>query len=116
MAARRPKTAPPVGDQPVTWRDGVHLTGTSIWCDALRARDVCFVSRANAVTTARHGQLCATAETLALLDSGDRGRRPSSVLPVPYARPFTLGTRRIELFRSGAGLGAASRGASRRTV
>jgi Cft2 family RNA processing exonuclease len=92
----------------VTWRDGVHLTGTAIWCDALRARDVCFVSRADAVTAARHGQLCATAETLALLGGGDRGRQPASVLPVPYARPFTLGTRRIELFRSGAGLGGAS--------
>lgn len=100
--------AAPVGDPPVTWRDGVHLTGTSIWCDALRARDVCFVSRADAVTAARHGQLCATAETLALLGNPDRGRQPESVLAVPYARPFTLGTRRIELIRSGAGIGGAS--------
>lgn len=108
MAARRPKTAPPVVDPPVTWRDGVHLTGTSIWCDALRARDVCFVSRADAVTAARHGQLCATAETLALLGGAEGRRQPESVLAVPYARPFTLGTRRIELIRSGAGLGGAS--------
>ena len=32
---------------PVTWRDGVHLTGTPIWCDARRRRDVCFVSSAS---------------------------------------------------------------------
>ena len=34
---------------PVTWRDGVHLTGTPIWCDARRRRDVCFVSRADRI-------------------------------------------------------------------
>ena len=96
---------PPRSDSPpVTWRDGIHIHGTAIWCDALRARDVCFVSCAHAVPSSRHGQLVATAETLAMLGE-DRG---DSRLAVPYGRPFSLGTHRLELLRSGHGLGSAS--------
>jgi putative mRNA 3-end processing factor len=97
-----------VAPGPVSWRDGVHITGTPIWCDARRARDVCFVSHGGAVMTARHGQLIATAETLALLARADHRRQAETVLPVPYDRPFTLGTRRLELFPSGHAVGAAS--------
>jgi hypothetical protein len=102
---------------PVTWRDGVHLTGTPIWCDARRRRDVCFVSSASRspfilerVPTGRagasrvgagHGQLIATPETLALI--GAKGQ-----LGVPVHRPFTLGTLRLELIPSGRGLGGAA--------
>jgi putative mRNA 3-end processing factor len=88
----------------ITWRDGIHIHGTPIWCDARRARDVCFVSCAHALSSARHGQLIATAPTLALLDAQAYG----SQLSVPYGRPFTLGTVRLELIRSGHGLGSAS--------
>ncbi len=96
---------PPRADSaPVTWRDGIHIHGTAIWCDALRARDVCFVSCAHAVPSSRHGQLVATAETLAMLGE-DRG---DSRLAVPYGRPFSLGTHRLELIRSGHSLGSAS--------
>ena len=91
---------------PVTWRDGIHVTGTSIWCDALRTRDVCFVSSADAVANARHAQLVATADTLALL--GAPASASGTRLPVPYHRPFTLGTVRLELLPSGHGLGGAS--------
>ena len=52
---------------PVSWRDGVHLTGTPIWCDARRRRDVCFVSSADRVGRAGHGQLIGTPITLALV-------------------------------------------------
>lgn len=92
----------------MSWRDGVHIGGTQIWCDALRAREICFVSRADEMASTRHGQLVATGETLALLDSGQRTRRPETELAVPYGRPFTLGTRRIELLRAGHSIGAAS--------
>jgi putative mRNA 3-end processing factor len=88
----------------ITWRDGIHIHGTPIWCDARRARDVCFVSCAHAISSARHGQLIATAPTLALLDAQAYG----SQLSVPYGRPFSLGTVRLELIRSGHGLGSAS--------
>jgi hypothetical protein len=80
----------------------VHLTGTPIWCDARRRRDVCFVSSAERVGRAGHGQLIATPATLALLGA-DAGH-----LAVPVHRPFTLGTTRLELIPSGRGLGAAA--------
>ena len=88
----------------VTWRDGVHLTGTPIWCDARRRRDVCFVSSADRVGAAGHGQLIATPPTLALVGtSTDAGH-----LAAPLRRPFTLGTLRLELIPSGRCLGAAA--------
>jgi putative mRNA 3-end processing factor len=106
----------------VTWRDGVHLVGTAIWCDARRVRGVCFASSADAQSRvgptngdrdrlradarpARrpvgHGQLIASAETLALLGAGD------AHLASPFGRPFTLGTTRLELVPSGHGQGGA---------
>lgn len=98
--ARRPRSAPV---PPVTWRDGVHLTGTPIWCDARRRRDVCFVSSADRVVRAGHGQLIGTPTTLALIAGRDTGH-----LAVPLRRPFTLGTLRLELIPSGRTLGAAA--------
>jgi putative mRNA 3-end processing factor len=66
------------------------------------------VSHAAAVRTSRHGQLIATAATLRLLGAGLRRPPSASTLAVPYGRPFTLGTRRVELFPSGHALGSAS--------
>jgi hypothetical protein len=96
--ARRPRTVPIA-----SWRDGVHLTGTSLWCDARRRRDVCFASAADRVGRAGHGQLIATPATIALL-----GEAPGAHLAVPVHKPFTLGTHRLQLIPSGRGLGAAS--------
>lgn len=87
----------------VGWRDGVQVLGTSVWCDARRARAVCFVSSADRTGRAGHGQLIATAETLALL-----GARTDAHLAAPTGRPFTLGTVRLELVRSGWCVGAAA--------
>lgn len=98
---RRVSSAPAV--EPVAWRDGVHVTGTPIWCDARRARDLCFVSAPDRVGRAGHGQLIATAATLAQL-----GAAPGPHLSVPYRRPFTLGTVRLELMPSGHALGGAA--------
>jgi putative mRNA 3-end processing factor len=93
---------------PVTWREGVHIRDTPIWCDARRAQEVCFVSAAHAIPATRHGQLIGTATTLSLLPSAGDGLGPESRLPIPYDRPFTLGTRRLELLRSGHAIGSAS--------
>jgi putative mRNA 3-end processing factor len=87
----------------VTWRDGVHITGTPIWCDARRRRDVCFLSSADRVGRTGHGQLIGTAITLALLGARDQGH-----LAVPLRQRFTLGTVRLELIPSGRGFGAAA--------
>jgi putative mRNA 3-end processing factor len=100
--ARRPAPQP-VGAGPVTWRDGIHITGTAIWCDARRARDVCFVSAADRPVRASHGQLIATRETLVQLASASGDH-----LAVPYRRPFTLGTVRLELVPTGHTLGSAA--------
>ncbi len=87
----------------MTWRDGVHLTGTPIWCDARRRRDVCFLSSADRVGRTGHGQLIGTAITLALVDATGPGH-----LAVPLRQRFTLGTVRLELIPSGRGFGAAA--------
>jgi putative mRNA 3-end processing factor len=98
--ARRPRTAP---NTRITWRDGVHITGTPIWCDARRRRDVCFLSSADRVGRTGHGQLIGTSITLALLGARDMGH-----LAVPLRQRFTLGTLRLELIPSGRGFGAAA--------
>ena len=98
---RRP-ARPARADAPVVWRDGVHLAGTVLWCDARRARDVCFVSAAGQVGRAAHGQLIGSAATLAQLGAA---RAPH--LAVPMRRPFTLGTLELELRPNGNGVGGA---------
>jgi putative mRNA 3-end processing factor len=97
---RRPRA---VSIAPVTWRDGVHLSGTPIWCDARRRRDICFVSSADRVGRTGHGQLIGSPITLALL-----GAKGDGHLAVPLRQRFTLGTLRLELIPSGRGLGAAA--------
>ncbi|MBA3540561.1 MAG: hypothetical protein H0T79_13205, partial [Deltaproteobacteria bacterium] len=100
MSRRAVRATPPV---PVTWRDGVHLTGSPIWCDARRRRDVCFVSSSERVGRTGHGQLIGTPLALTLLGATEPGH-----LAVPLRQRFTLGTSRLELIPSGRGLGAAA--------
>ncbi len=91
----------------VEYRAGVHFVGTVLWCDALHAREVCFVSSARARGSRRHGQVIATARTAALLAPAGQTTL-AGALVTPVARPFALGRARLELFSSGATLGAAS--------
>lgn len=86
----------------MVWRDGVHLRGTVVWCDAQRARDVCFVSAAPRIGRAGHGQLIATAPTLAQLRNPATGS-----LPARYGKPLALGTLQLELQPNGDGVGGA---------
>jgi putative mRNA 3-end processing factor len=102
--ARSARSAPKA-EQAVSWRDGVHLTGTPIWCDARRRRDVCFLSSADRVGRTGHGQLVGTPITLALATSSES---LAGHLAVPVHRPFTLGTTRLELIPSGRCLGGAA--------
>jgi putative mRNA 3-end processing factor len=106
MSRRRRAASTPSTSEPVTWRDGVHVAGTPIWCDARRARDVCFVSAADQIGRVGHGQLIATLATLAQLGAAPPGG--AAHLAAPYRRPFTLGTVRLELVPSGHALGAAA--------
>jgi putative mRNA 3-end processing factor len=102
--ATRAVTATQSGEAPVSWREGVHLTGTPIWCDARRRRDVCFLSSADRVGRTGHGQLIGTPITVALASSESLAGH----LAVPVHRPFTLGTTRLELIPSGRCLGGAA--------
>jgi len=106
--ARRQKLDVSDSPEPVTWRDGTHISGTSIWCDARRARDVCFVSSSHAVPVSRHGQLIGTEPTLAMLARSEYSSQAESRLSVPYGRPFTLGTLRLELVQTGHAIGSAA--------
>lgn len=107
-----------------TWRAGVHILGTRLWCDALRRHDVCFLSSA-AVTLARRslGRTAtptATTATLLCTETTLKLRRalsptdPLNLLPdanlllSPMGRPFHFGSLRMELFPSGQQPGAAS--------
>jgi len=85
----------------------VHLTHTPIWCDAVRRRDVCFVSSADRIAKVGHGQLIGTPTTLAMVGLRQRDGF-SGHLAVPVRRPFALGTLRLELIPSGRSLGTAA--------
>lgn len=86
------------------WRDGVHVTGTMLWFDAQRSRDLCVVSSVDRLRrVVAHGQMIATRETLALL-----GRQQAGDLMPPLRRAFTIGNTRMELVPSGYCLGSAA--------
>lgn len=102
------------GASPVSWRSGVHIVGTRLWCDAPRAHDLCFVSSAAALSSTRavRGTLLCTELThrlIGLLRGAKAQAGPGEpVLLSPVGRPFNYGSLRIELFPSGQGPGAAS--------
>lgn len=79
----------------------MHVVGTSLWVDARRAQHICFATSADKVGRAGHGQLIATPETLAQLDSS------ANALPAPLRRAFTLGTLSLEAFPTGHAVGGA---------
>jgi putative mRNA 3-end processing factor len=95
--------------QAFVWSDGVQIEGTSIWCDARRRQQLCFVSHAHLPLTWRgdgRQRLLATERTLALRRALG-GAVPAHVLPSPFCRPFALGRLRLELLPSGHVPGAA---------
>jgi hypothetical protein len=102
---------------PVSYRDGVHIEvadGQSLWCDAARQRELCFIASAAGLGQLHlsdallcsersfrlHTELAALAERVVV--------KPPSLLMSPTGRPFQLGAARIELFPSGQLPGAAA--------
>ena len=100
---RRARKSSAAAAASAVWRDGVHLVGTPVWCDARRRRDVCFASAYGRVGRVGHGQLIATPQTLAMVAAEGTGH-----LGVPLRRRFSLGTLQLELLPSGHALGAAA--------
>jgi len=95
--------------QAFVWSDGVQIEGTSIWCDARRRQELCFVSHAHLPLTWRgdgRARVLATERTLALRRALG-GAVPADVLPSPFCRPVALGRLRLELLPSGHVPGAA---------
>jgi putative mRNA 3-end processing factor len=88
----------------VEFAHGIHLCGTSLWCDATRAVELCFVSHAHSDHLVRHPRIIATERTRRLCEHR-LGRL--SVLASPYRRPFALGPLELELFPAGHVLGSA---------
>jgi putative mRNA 3-end processing factor len=86
-------------------RAGLHLCGTSLWMDARRKSELCFVSHAHSDHIARHERVIATAATLRFMEM--RLGKVKSALPVPYNRPFELGPLVLELLPAGHVLGSA---------
>ncbi len=85
---------------------GVHALSTSIWCDAARARGVCFVSRGDvAIGRGRADRLIATERTVAIRAA--LGLPCADPLLPRLGRPFALGRARLELLPSGRLPGAA---------
>jgi len=86
-------------------RNGLHLTGTSLWLDARRKSELSFVSHAHSDHIARHERVIATSATVRMM-THRLGTLPAA-LPVPYQRPFELGPLVLELLPAGHMLGSA---------
>ena len=90
------------GIDAVRWQAGLHIVGTSLWCDALRPRGACFVSSITPLLGDRRrckqlvvsGEVGAAIEKLALV-------APHALLTVRPYRPFSLGRARVEVLETG---------------
>lgn len=95
------------------WRQGVHVAGSGLWCDAPRAHDLCFLSSAQVFSAqaraafSRSAVLCSE-QTWRLCQAIEKHATARSLLLSPTGRPFSMGNLRLELFPSGGMTGASS--------
>jgi putative mRNA 3-end processing factor len=86
------------------YKRGLHLIGTVLWFDAVRARDLSFVSHAHVDHIAPHRKILATPTTARLV----RHRLgETAALISPFGRVFSIGGMTVELFPAGHVLGSA---------
>jgi hypothetical protein len=87
---------------PFVWSDGARVAGTSIWCDAARTRELCFVSHAVVPLPKKltNQRLLATTRTVQLRQALGAALG-TEVLTTPYCRPFALGRARLQLLPAG---------------
>ncbi|MBM4319478.1 MAG: hypothetical protein FJ125_05840 [Deltaproteobacteria bacterium] len=79
--------------------DGLHLSGTVLWFDSPRQRDLCFISHAAAMARPlAHRKVLASAPTFRLLQECTT---EAQRLPSPFFRPFCLGELELELLPAG---------------
>lgn len=86
----------------IRWQAGLHVVGTSLWCDALRPRGACFVSSLNLLLGDRRGvkQLIVSTDIGGAIEAL-RLVPAHAVLPVRPYRPFLLGRARVEVLETG---------------
>ena len=94
-------------DQPrreFEYNGGVHLSGSILWCDAPRRRDLTFLSHSHADHVGKNRRILATDKTVKILS---RGTGKIDALTSPYHRSFTLGPLELEMHPAGHILGSA---------
>lgn len=88
----------------VEYLQGIHVTNSVLWLDAVRENDLSFWSHALSDPILPHHKILLTKTTAALMR---KGKRKAKTLICPYHRRFTLGDLDIELFPSGYMPGSA---------
>lgn len=94
----------PTIDHDFEFAGGVHLTGTVLWFDCERRRDLSFISHAHMEFVGKNRRILATDKTLKILT---RGSGKVEALTSPYRRRFTLGPLELEMHPAGHVLGSA---------
>ncbi len=109
MALVPPRGKMARNDQAFVWSAGVRVGGTSLWCDAPRLRDWCFVSRADlkVVFPNPAGARLIVSQGTCTLREVARLAQPDDPLTPLDGRPFAIGRLRCELLPSGYGPGSA---------
>lgn len=86
------------------YNGGIHLTGSILWCDADRRRDLTFISHSHVDNIGKNRRILATDKTVKILT---RGTGKIDALTSPYRRSFTLGPLELEMHPAGHVLGSA---------
>ena len=83
---------------------GVRVSGSVLWCDADRRRDVSFMSSARVNFRLKSRRIIATAPSIRLLT---KGSAKLDAISSPFGRSFALGSLDLTMFPSGHLLGGA---------
>lgn len=84
--------------------NGVHLSGSILWCDTIRKNGLSFLSSALAGDIAKNRRVLCTEATARL---ATRGKGKLDVLVAPYAQSLDVGDLRLSLHPAGHLLGSA---------
>lgn len=105
-SAGSPAEAPllPEPEHAFEYTGGIHLTGSILWCDCDRRRELVFLSHAHADFIGKNRRILATDKTVKILT---RASGKVEALTSPYKRRFTLGPLSLEMHPAGHVLGSA---------
>ncbi len=86
------------------YNGGIHLTGSILWCDADRRRDLTFISHSHVDEIGKNRRILTTDKTYKIIT---RGTGKIDALTSPYKRSFTLGPLELQMHPAGHVLGSA---------